>query len=178
MPLLFERGNKLRLLFCNACKTLEELPNYDGKDEVDPYVEQIVFKHNERDPMSHGGDHLKASPIRIYVVLEKEWSTNRAGVLKLINNENRKVGLDAEVSEAMNTYSEDALRCFSDHHRPQQGCIDYWDESKRIGRPTEEGRAARKSNPKLGETDPHLCQFCPVHTFVTTERRYAAGMYS
>lgn len=168
----------MRLLFCNFCKTLEELPDYDGGEAVDPFVEALVRKHNERAPMEHGGEQLPHSPMRVCVVSDQEWSTDRAGVLKLIHSENKKVGLDAWVSEAVNTFEEDAMRCYREHHRPEEGCIDWWDESKRIGRPTAEGRAVVKSSYKLGETDPHLCQYCPVQTFVTTQRNLKAGLYS
>lgn len=167
----------MRLLFCNACKSLEEVEDYEGPLEVDPLIEQLVRKHNERAPMEHGGRDLRASPMRIAVVPDIKWATDREEIIKQINNENRKVGFDAWVYEATNTYSEDALRCYSDHHRPKQGCIDWWDESKRIGRPTEEGQAAVKDQYKLGQRDPHLCQYCPVASFVQTEINHRKGLY-
>jgi hypothetical protein len=150
----------LRVLFCDACGTLEELPYYDGKEEVDPYVEGILLKHNQRDPMAHGGVRLKASPIIIYVISKEEWATKRHNVIANINERNKRVGMTTWVDESFNTYQEDALRCFREHHRPQEGCIDNWDDSKRIGRPTDEGKQAVKENYKLGKSDPHLCQFC------------------
>lgn len=167
----------MRLLFCNHCKTLEEIPDYEGTDPVDPLVEALVRKHNERAPMEHGGANISASPMRLMAVDDNDWRTNREKVLAQVNQENKKVGFDAWVYEAMNTYADDALRCYRAHHRPEDGCIDWWDDSKRIGRPTSEGRKVLKDNYKSGATDPHLCQWCPVASFVATQQRLKMGMY-
>lgn len=169
---------QIRLIFCSACATLEEIPDYElAEGEVDPYVEGIVLKHNQKDPMAHGGAHLKASPLRIYKVDAEEWATKKDKVIEHINELNRRAGMTTWVNEAHNTYLDDAMRCFRAHHRPKEGCIDYWDDSKRLGRPTTKGRQAVKENYKLGEDDPHLCLFCPVHTWVTTQKRAARGAY-
>ncbi len=168
----------IRLIFCAACETLEEIPDYEAAEgEVDPYVEGVVFKHNERDPMAHGGARLKTSPIRIFKVDSEEWATKRQRIIDHINELNKKAGMTAWVDESFNTFSEDALKCFRAHHRPAAGCIDYWDDSKRIGRPTPKGRQAVKENYKLGKEDPHLCQFCPVHVYVETVQRAKLGLY-
>jgi hypothetical protein len=170
----------MRLLYCKTCATLEEVPEL-GRElksgEVDPLVEGLVLKHTARDPMGHGDSHLQASPFRLAAVEDDEWQNDRERVIKLLNSENKKVGFDAWVYEATNTYAEDALRCYSDHHRPKEGCIDYWDESKRIGRPTAEGRAVLAEEYKLGQSDPHLCQYCPVQTYVTTQVNFKQGLY-
>lgn len=168
----------MRLIYCEACSTLEEVPEYEtAEGEVDPYVEAVLFKHNQKDPMAHGGARLKASPIRIYVIKDEEWATKREKVIEHINELNKNVGMTAWVDEAFNTFSEDALKCFRVHHRPSEGCIDYRDTSKIIGRPTAEGKKAVKENYKLGDGDPALCDFCPVHTWVTTQVRWKKGLY-
>lgn len=169
----------MRLLFCNHCKSLEEIPDYDGDAEVDPLIEEVVRQHNVRAPMEHGGANLTASPMRIAVVDDLEWAMDREKIIKQINESNKKVGFDAWVSEAHNTYGEDALKCWHAHREPGEGkpCIDYWSDSKRIGRPTAEGRVVLKENPKLSTDDPHLCQWCPYYTHVMTEVRHKKGMY-
>ena len=170
--------DQMRLLFCNFCKSLEEIPDYDGPEDVDPMLEELVMRHNVRDPMAHGGVELRSSPMRVAVTTKREWATDRAKVIKRVNEENLKVGFDAWVSEAVNTYAEDAMHCYRRHHRPEQGCVDWWSDSKRIGRPTPEGRAVVRESYKLGQSDPHLCQWCPVATFVQTEINFRKGLYS
>lgn len=168
-------SSAMRLLICNFCKTIEEVPDYEGGDSVDPLVEELVRRHNEKDAMAHGGPAL--NPMRIGVVDDHEWQHNRANVMATINVENKKVGFDAWAYEAMSTYADDALKCYRAHHRPTGACIDWWADSKRIGRPTELGRKVLKDQQKLGAGDPHLCQFCPVASFVQTEMNHRAGLY-
>lgn len=176
----------MRLLICNKCRTVEEVIEYDGQDEVDPLVEALVFKHNQRDPMAHGGVNLPFSPLRLIPILGKDnkplpdklYFEGKEEILKKINEiAVKEPGFEGWAYEAMNTFQEDALKCYRQHHRPEAGCIDYWDESKRIGRPTEVGKLALKDNEKMGEGDPHLCQFCPVQSWVNTQINFKRGMY-
>lgn len=119
--------------------------------------------------------------MRIAVVDDMEYAYSREEVLKRLMEEGKEVGLDPWVGEAFNTFADDALKCYSQHRRPDYGqgkpCIDYMSESKRIGRPTTEGQLAIKENFKLGAKDPHICQWCPYHSTVTTAIRAQKGMY-
>jgi hypothetical protein len=172
------KGIDLRLLFCAVCKTIEEVPEYTGSDPVDPLVSNLLEIHVRRDPMGHGGDNLVHSPFRLGQVSDKEWARDRDGCIKRAADMNKAAGFPAWFTEASNTYGEDAMKCYNRHHRPEGGCIDFWDDSKRIGRPTAEGRRQRKESAKMGEEDPHLCQWCPVYSFVQTDVNYRAGLYS
>lgn len=165
----------MRLLFCKFCKTLEELDDFDGPPEADVLLNTLVMKHNVRDPMKHGGE--ETLPLSLMYISEKTWAEEKDDVIKQINMEHKATGFDGWVYESMSTYKEDALRCYSAHHRPKDGCIDWWAESKRIGRPTEEGQKAIRDMPGLGDYDPHLCQYCPVATYVQTEIRHKQGAY-
>ena len=180
----------MRLLFCDLCHTLEEVPDYEGEDPVDPLVEGLVRKHNERDPMGHAGRDVQRSPMRLVKIepdpnrmlsSDEVWETDRENVLKQLNDENKKVGFSSWAYEAMNSYAEDALICYRRHDRPDLGngkpCIDYLSDSKRIGRPTDIGKKVLKEAPKMGTSDPHLCQWCPYYSTVMTQVRWKAGMY-
>jgi len=163
----------VRLLCCRKCKTLEELPDFSGRHEDDRLLNELVRRHNAQDFTGHQ-DGAVATLMHIE---DRHWDLYRDQIIAKINEAAKQTGFDGWFYEAHNTYKEDALRCYSQHHRPKQGCIDYWDDSKRIGRPTSEGRKVVKSLYKLGERDPHLCQWCPVHTFVQTEVNWKAGLY-
>lgn len=177
----------MRLLYCRTCAQtpgrlppLEEIPDLDyelPEGDVDPLVEHVVERHTTMDPMGHGSSSMENSPFRLMHIPDEEWNADKQGVIKAINAENKKVGMDAWVYESHNTYAEDALRCYVEHQRPKEGCIDYWSESKRIGRPTTEGRQAVKDQYKLGERDPHLCQYCPVQSWVSTQVNFKHGLY-
>jgi hypothetical protein len=117
--------------------------------------------------------------MRIAVVDDMEWAFNREEIRQRINKSNEAVGFDPWVGESIDTFKEDALKCWNQHRQPKEGspCIDYMSENKRIGRPTQTGRDVIKENYKLGQTDPHICQFCPYHQVVITEIRHRKGMY-
>lgn len=167
----------MRLLYCNVCRSVDEVPDYEGPEKVDPLVEKVLMKHNLRDPMAHGGQ--STLPFRLAQCSTEDWMMHREVVLKRLNEDITQCGFPAWMGESHNTFIEDAHQCWRKHRWPKEGqpCLDYWSESKRIGRPTEEGRRALKDNYKLGPQDPHLCQWCPYHTVVTTEKRHRRGMY-
>ena len=131
--------------------------------------------------MGHAGKHLTALPMRLAVVDDMDYAYSRDEVMKKMLEDSKDVGFEPWVGESHNTFMEDASKCYNQHNRPDLGagkaCIDYMSESKRIGRPTQEGRDALKENFKIGESDPHLCQWCPYHTTVLTEIRSRKGMY-
>ena len=172
----------MRLVYCSHCRSLDEAPELGRpleSKEPDPIIEAIVFKHNQRDPMAHGGRDLQASPMRIAQVDDEVWANedDRQAIIAKINEENKRVGYDAWVYESHSTFAEDALRCYSQHHRPTQGCIDYRDPSKRIGRPTGVGKDVIKDNYTHGARDPHLCDWCPVNSWVETQVNHRRGLY-
>jgi hypothetical protein len=165
----------MRLLFCSRCKTLEELPDFTPrhKMDVDPLLEELVRRHNVRDPMAHGGE--ETLPLSLMHVDEKTWMENRPEIIKGIKEKHPKVADDADfVLDSVNTFKEDAMACYIRHRRPEQ-CVDYRDSSKRIGRPTAEGQRAMKDLPK--QNDPYLCDFCPCQTAVTTAVNFKRGLY-
>jgi hypothetical protein len=168
----------MRLLFCQACRTLEELPDFTPthKDHVDPLLEELVRRHNVKDPMAHGGQ--ETLPLSVMVVSEKDWAENRKEIIKGINDQHKKVSgaTDADyVLESLDTFKYDAMTCYNRHRRPEDGCIDWMSDSKRIGRPTSEGQRAMKDLPK--QSDPHLCDFCVVRSGVDTKKRALKGLY-
>lgn len=169
----------MRLLHCGVCKTVEEIPDYEGAEDVDPLVEKVVMEHNRRDPMAHGGG--EKLPMRLAQVDDLEYAHSRDEVMKRLMEDSKEVGMDPWVGEAFNTFSVDAGKCYNQHRRPDYGqgkpCIDYRSESKRIGRPTAEGKLAIKENAKLGAKDPRLCDWCPYQSTVTTAIRAQKGMY-
>ena len=129
--------------------------------------------------MGHAGQHLTTLPMRLAYVDDLDYAHSRDEVMKKLAEEGKAAGFDPWVGEAHNTYLEDADKCWKQHRCPKEGspCIDYMSDSKRIGRPTAEGRHVLKEAPKIGEADPHLCNWCPYHTVVMTEIRHRKGMY-
>lgn len=96
-------------------------------------------------------------------------------------------GFEPELYATRSTFHEDALRCFGQHHRPKEGCLDYLDDSKLLTPSSWKTEAEeqidksdliRITNETRQHRKPvHLCNFCPVQTYVTTKRREQRGDY-
>jgi len=93
------------------------------------------------------------------------WEGHKDDVLKGLQE--RWTGFHPEYYATVDTYKEDAARCYNLHRRPKgTDCIDWRADRKRL---TDDNR----------EKDKHvyLCDFCPVASTVTTAIRRKARMY-
>jgi hypothetical protein len=152
-----------RLLICRDCRSIEELPDYDGPPEYDVLLDNLVEAHVYPNGEKHFGN-MATTP-------DAEWADPymREQIVKQIAS--KTTGMESEFYATKNTYVEDALKCYQRHRRPQEeGCNDYRDSKKRIGNPSKMGWEV---GPKV-----YLCDFCPYHSYyVMTEKRHQAGLY-
>lgn len=124
--------------------------------------------------MGHGGG--ETLPLSLMTVSEHDWSESRKEIIKGIKENHVKTADDADfVLDSVNTFKADAMECYINHRRPKDGCIDWRDSKKRIGRPTPEGQSAMKDLPK--QNDPYLCDFCVCKTAVQTKINFKKGLY-
>jgi hypothetical protein len=154
-----------RLLQDITARQVYELPDFDGPVEQDFMLKDLLDSPACKFPdgTPHRGNLLK--------IPTDVWDKNRERVLKEIWRDFPDMGDDDILRAWRNTFLEDAMECFNKHHRPDMGCPDYCDSSKRIGSPSK--------HPFLANQKPvYLCYFCPVHTWVTEQNRYAAGQYN
>lgn len=153
-----------RLLLCHTCKTIDELPDYSGPSEHDVLLDHAVEAHR----FPNGEEHIG----KLATVPTADWenTTKRRAIEAEIKAAVQgNTGFPSEYYATRNTYQADALKCYSEHHRPKEGCIDYCDADKRLGNPT---RAGWQGGPRV-----FLCQFCPVETWVKTQVRHQKGAY-
>lgn len=165
----------MRLLRCFICKTVEELPDPPkGVDPgaiepgQDPLLDELLGRHNDRQECQGRSGQLLS-------VEDSDWrdEDRRSEILAQMGVET--TGLPGEFYEVKATFHEDAMKCFSQHKRPEGYCIDWKADSKSLGRATPEGKAWQKQNFKAPTM--HLCDFCPVATTVHVAQRHAAGAY-
>jgi hypothetical protein len=164
-----------RLLVCRECKTIDQLPLYDGPKELesqDPILDRVVQQHVQR----HGDVNpevaaLLVAPEDICICPKCKgsgatfWQAHQDEVLKGLGE--RWTGFHPEWYATKDTLSEDALRCYNIHRRPKgTDCIDWQADSRRL---------TPESWPK--EKSVYLCHFCPVASTVVTEIRYRKGRY-
>lgn len=170
-----DNGPKIRLLYCYNCKTIEELPDYEGRPEDDTLLEILVEKHQSAG-IPHTG-FLSKIGVKIWSV-----ESYRKEIIKNLRN---RVGggladLDPDYYTTKATFYEDAMKCYSEHMRPKEGCSDWRASNKRlVPQSTKELRKelGLESAAKSASTNVYLCDFCPVKTFYVTKKRDAAGLY-
>jgi hypothetical protein len=163
-----------RLLVCRECRTIEEIPLYDGPAQLeaqDPLLDNLVRRHVQ----SHGD----ISPDSAALLVADEspckcvkcrgtctfWEGHRDEILG--NLKERWTGFHPEFYHSVSTFKEDAMRCYNLHRRPQgTDCIDFQSDRKRL-------------TPDHWDPKKHvyLCHFCPVASSVVFAKRLARGMY-
>jgi hypothetical protein len=167
-----DEGPKIRLLYCYNCTTIEELPDFEGRPEDDHLLELLVEKHQSAG-IPHNG-FLSKIGVKI-------WSQEKYRK-EIIKNLRTRVGggladIDPEYYATKATFYEDAMKCYSEHLRPQGSCSDWRASNKKLIPKT----AAERKEVGLSEkTTSHifLCDFCPVKTYMVTKARKEAGMYN
>ncbi len=153
-------GPQVRLIRCTDCKSIEELPDYQGNPAHDVLLDDLLTrKHIYASGTTH--------EVALIRVPEKLWndSTVRPRIVEQLSTGSKGLDeIDADYYATRDTYREDALACFNRHHRPKGAdCIDYVSADKRIGNPTSEGW---KTGPRV-----FLCHFCPVQAQVDRAKR-------
>lgn len=191
----FIGGPKTRLLVCDRCQSIDLVPPFNGdSNDDDVLMETVVDRHlvAHRDATVRMGGGTPE--MRSYTVPQAAWDDDaqRKQIIDKLREEHKHTGIGDSWYSFRDQYREDALSCFAAHHRPQNGCHDYMDESKRIGNPTitasEAKEADREAQMLLGvargsgltrrmtrEAATYLCKFCPVHTMAIQRRRDSHG---
>lgn len=167
-----EQEPYIRLLVCRTCKTIDEIPSFDGPPDADTLLQITVERHGEE----HSG--------LLYNVAELHWrsDTMREEIKKQITAGGSS-GLDVFGTNFYATrmqFSEDAMSCWKAHLKPKGQCPDYGKAEKRLLPDTDKDRrdAGMKKTKDSAATKVFLCQFCPVHSYNVTRQREKAGMYS
>lgn len=167
-----EQEPYIRLLVCRTCKTIDELPPFQGRPEDDVLLEITVQRH--------GPDHVGM----LYNVAELHWrsETMREEITKQVVA-GASPGLDVFGTNFYTTrmqFHDDAMQCWREHLKPKGQCPDYGSEKKRLlpGTDAERKDLGLKKAKDSSSTRVFLCQFCPVHTYNVTRKREQAGMYA
>jgi hypothetical protein len=156
---------KVRILHCADCRTIEELPDFDGPPDRDIILEVALSRHE-----TNGHRHIG----KLYDVEERVWALPnlRKQLIEQIKG-GGSLGLaaiDPEFYNVRDTFKEDAAICYGLHQRPKEGCSDWKADSKRLLPPT---KADRKELGLSMEGAPkrYLCDFCPCRAYYDRKQR-------
>lgn len=145
----------LRILFCKQCRSIEELPDYEGRPESDETLEFLVKKHGT----SHQGQLFRI-PIGFWL----DESYKRRVIDQIRGGSKGLNELDSTYYDTKNQFQEDAAKCYEAHLRPKGQCPDFMSDKKRLVPDTGGDRKELGLSPKQG-SQVKLCDFCVVRRF-------------
>lgn len=177
VPILGQKKPKdleIRLLHCLVCDTIEELPPYEGPEELDYLLQIAVEPHKFESGLEHVG--------KLFSIPLKAWANPEAKkeVIRQIKG-GGSAGLaefDDTYYDTRSTFMEEAMKCYRAHNKPKDGCVDWERSDKRLVPQT------HKQRKELGMEKPedapgpktYLCQFCPVAVGVAQRKRKLLGL--
>ena len=165
-----EQEPYVRLMVCRTCKTIDELPPYEGPPEGDILLQMTVERHGE----THVGLLVNVGAIH--------WATPtmRQAIIDQINKGSS--GLDVfgtNFYETRMQFAEDAMSCWAAHNRPKGQCPEFRSETKRLLPKTaaERKEAGLESPKESSATRIYVCDFCPVRVYNERKAREQKGLY-
>lgn len=165
---------ELRLLACSVCKTIEELPDYQGRPEGDHLLKRLLENHGPENDRHIG--QLFRMPKDTWNKLSNDGKREIAQKIGSQLTNGGETGLGAEFYDVKNTFVDDAHKCFNRHNR-NPDCNDYKTDSKRLTPNTQAERKEAGLPAYSHADDRYLCEYCPVHSLVMTAKRKRAGLY-
>jgi hypothetical protein len=161
---------KIRLLICNTCTSIEELPLYEGRPERDDTLNYRVSFHRFPDGKEHFG--------MLATVDAVSWENQeaRSEIVKKLHeavNPGEAAGLGTDYYNIKSTFAEDALTCWGQHNTTQD-CDEWRSDKKRLYPDTRGDRKELGLSPKT-RPNTWLCDFCPVTSIYAGRRNKAKG---
>lgn len=155
---------QIRLLACQQCCTIEELPDFEGPAEHDHLLNNLVERHQ-----TNGVKHIGG----LFKIPADKWADSNVqrDVGKQIADKmsGGETGLGSSFYDLKNTFQADAMQCWKQHQR-NPACSDYRSDSKRLTPGTKAERKAAGLPEYRSNKDVYLCDFCPVQSLVEAAR--------
>jgi len=159
---------KIRLVVCRTCKSIEEIPDFQGPLKDDTLLDIVASRHEYAEGFPHEG-------LKLFDVEERHWrdTHKREKIVEKIK-ERVGMGLGDEFYTIKATFKEDAFACWKRRNRTRN-CEDFKSDKMRLVPNT---HAERK---ELGLPKPtsnrYLCEFCPYFSIAMQRMRAKRGDY-
>lgn len=160
----------VRLLFCHTCRTVEEVPDYQGPAEYDYYLKHRTDPHQFESGKPHRGllGRVENEPKYIEAAIAEMENTVAPG---------SGDGLGQQLYDLKDNYKIEAMGCWKAHSRTTD-CADYRSDAKRLWFDNKADRKAEGLSVKRDDRPSiWLCDHCPVHSLVQQRQRKSAGLY-
>ena len=146
-----------RLLVCKTHGVMYKMRPYEGPPEYDQELRELCDRHNAQVP--------NPQDCRAIIFRTDADTASKLDVETALKNELQEQ--DVYIRDFRDELKVDALKCFNRHNRPNQGCIDWCNDDKTIGRKT--------GIPK--DTRQYVCMYCPAAEYYTHRQRKELGLY-
>lgn len=147
-----DHGAERTYTFTNDDGTNVMVPMYD------PLLEDIAGRHGHGRPDTDVMNFIKVFPV-------DQATYEKLDVVTELKKELAKQ--TGQFFEEATYYRDEAAKCYNAHGNPDGSCIDYLDDSRRIG---------SDKIPKKYQT--YLCHLCPIQqSYINVEIRRKAGLY-
>jgi hypothetical protein len=170
-------GDRLRLLVCPKCRTVEPIewcgtePGQNPECGHPQCADSLMYRLSPHLVARHDG-HYYHSNLLLTDVAQAEWDrlTTRKDILKNITAPGEATPYGAELYDVRSNFSADAARCWKAHNRTKD-CQDWMHSSKRLVPATGEERKdlGLETRSKHIPTSTYLCQFCPMASIKRTK---------
>lgn len=161
--------DNLRILRCDQCRTLEELPDYVGDPRHDYILEALIRqKHTESSGTTHLGQLMK--------VEKKNWESPSVRKEILRQLAVKTTGFDPEFYATDAAFRSDAMECWKQHLRVAE-CSDYKSAPKRLTPNTVQERKEAGLPKYRSDKDVYLCDFCPAKAAAQEAHFTKLGLY-
>lgn len=159
---------KIRLVVCPVCKTIEEIPDFQGPLKYDVLLDNIAVRHEYAPDRPHEG-------MKLFDVPQTAWNDTETR-LQIIKQVKERVGggMGDEFYAVKETFKEDAMECWRRHNRTMN-CDEFKSDSKRLDPGTKHDRKELGLAPM--RSNRYLCEFCPFHSVAMQRMRAKRGDY-
>jgi len=167
----------IRILVCNVCRSIQEIPDYDGPPKMDVLLEYRVAEHRFDSGNPHRGFLARVKASDWAKKTYRDAINDKFAVEQGFTTPGDGVGLGQTFYDLKGNFQTDAMVCWKQHNRTTD-CGDYRAKSKELLADTKADRKAEGLSTAPRDRPKHwLCDYCPVHSVVTQKRRKAAGLY-
>ena len=175
----------MRLATCFYCRTITKLSDYEGRNpDHDVVLQDWIDRHLHGVPLDqipgplHPGartaavdmpDITRSDKFLSMPPEDQERALERIEGEAVISLQSELMRITEQVFEYRDDLRDEAAKCYLAHHSPSypdRPCIDFRDDSKRVGR--------TKVPKKLQK---YLCHFCPYTSTIVVELRRKRGAY-